>query len=151
MAGLLLTKDVAEKCKFKFGALLDVQDKPPEEWVKQLNMYKRQSTVERKNFETVTEGNRRTTENLKKRLESLQQTVQDAHLLRQAISDRFDQHKWVLDADNRQIAKRDAKLTQEVMREAQEHLELAKKRLKASECEMRRQIAAQKMEIEKEK
>ena len=72
-------------------------------------------------------------------------------MLKQAISDRFDQHKWVLDADNKQIAKRDAKLTKEVLKEAHEHLEMAKKRFKESQMELKKELDAQRQELEKEK
>lgn len=78
-----------------------------EQWVKDLQIFKRQTPEERALFEDILKHDEITTDVLIAKLNKVETLSEEVSELKQQLQDYYNQYKWALETEKRQIAARD--------------------------------------------
>ena len=84
-----------------------------EQWIRDLQIFKRQTTSEKKGVQRVLDDNEVTTEMVDKELDHVATILKEIEHLKQSLDYVCHQYQWLLENDDRQIDERDKTLTKQ--------------------------------------
>ena len=114
-----VSQDVAPKLEKQISTSSNVVE---EKWVKDLYIMRKSNKEENKKFNEVLKADKKSSQQLANTLDELMMCHEQVTNLHNKVIERYDQFKWTLENENKEIEARDQELTDEMINEIRKNM-----------------------------